>query len=121
MTQDVSKKSHQAKRGPHKEYWKAAFQGTGRNPDSWRYRAGILKKAADLVLTQMKADEDATVVEAGWVDSVYKYLAGMTVEIILKGIIVAGNPDLISEERIMGGLDRHNTCLLYTSPSPRDS
>src|SRR5450830_1576392 len=85
---------------PPKQYWLYAFQGTGRNPDSWRYRAGILKKAADLALTQMKADEDAAVVEAGWVDSVYKYLAGMTVENILKGIIVAGNPDFISEKKM---------------------
>jgi hypothetical protein len=95
---------------PDKQYLKNTFQATAQNPDAWRIKASVLKKTANLVLDQMKADEGASRVEAGWVDPVYKYLAGITIENLLKGIIIADHgKDLITKREIDSKFARHRT------------
>ena len=91
-----------------KRYWKRTFQATAQNPDAWLINASVLKKTADLIIQQMKADENAEQVEIGWVDSVYKYLAGITIENLLKGLIIAEcGVDLITKDEMDRTLTTH--------------
>ncbi|MGZ4885738.1 MAG: hypothetical protein ACXVI0_09470 [Halobacteriota archaeon] len=95
---------------PPKQYWESTFEAAARHPDVWRQKAINLEKAANLVLNQMKIDENASRVEGGWVHSVYKYLAGMTIENLLKGIIVADYSDtLIINGKMKPEFARHRT------------
>ncbi len=63
--------------------------------------AQLLKKAADVALKQVKIDENADRVETGWINPTYKYFAGITIENLLKGIIIAEHPTLVGEERML--------------------
>lgn len=92
--------------------WKFVHQANfvlvGRDPWSWLYEASLLRKAADTALLQVKTDENADRVEKGWIDPVYKYLVGITIENLLKGIIIADHPALISEAEMDNNFAKHN-------------
>lgn len=108
MTQNEEKEPTTVKPLISKQYFKNSFKNIGQNPINWLYRAEILKKAADKTLEQMEADENAATVEGGWVDPVYKYLAGVTIENLLKGIIIAKHPELITNDQMDKNLAKHD-------------
>jgi hypothetical protein len=93
----------------------------GRNPRWWLDQAQLLKKAADIVLKQVKIDEGASTVQVGWISHIWKYLAGMSIENLLKGIVVAGADPSASDHLIgqdgMGGLRNHRIWTRYVNNS----
>jgi hypothetical protein len=91
-----------------KHYYKTNFILLGRDPHGWLFCAQLLKKSADLAQTQVLIDKDASTVQAGWINSIYKYLAGITIENLLKGIIIADHPTLISKDKISDSIGKHD-------------
>ena len=83
------------------------FAVLGQDPRSWLNQAQLLKTAADEVSKQAKIGADAITAQLGWVDPVYRYLAGITIENLLKGIIVADHPEFIREDGMVEWLAGH--------------
>ena len=46
--------------------------------------------------------------------------ATLYAERVVAGEVVAGRPHVLACQRHLRDLERQDTCLLYTSPSPRD-
>jgi hypothetical protein len=88
------------------QFYRANYVALGRDPHWWLFQAQLLKKAADVVLEQVKIDEDSDVVQTGWITNIWKYLVGMSVENILKGIIIAGADDPAAREHPYIHVDR---------------
>jgi len=83
------------------------FAVLGQDPGSWLNQAQLLKTAADEVSKQVKIGADAITAQIGWVDPVYRYLAGITIENLLKGIIIADHPEFIREDAMVEWLTDH--------------
>jgi hypothetical protein len=104
-------------------FLQANYLELGRNPRWWFDQAQLLKKAADVVLEQVKIDNDASVVHVGWIDHIWKYLAGMSVENLLKGIIIAGADPTVRDhpyvclDGIEGWLRNHRIWTRYVNNS----
>jgi hypothetical protein len=71
-------------------FYRANYMTLGRHPYWWYLQAMSLKKAADAVLEQVKTDADASEIKVGFITSIWKYLAGLAIENLLKGIVIAG-------------------------------
>jgi hypothetical protein len=92
-------------------FYRANFVELGRHPKWWFSQAMSLKKAADAVLEQVKTDADASEIKVGFITSIWKYLAGLAIENLLKGIVIAG-ADPRDEEHPYISPERMEPCLI---------
>lgn len=92
------------------------FTNYGRDPMVWGYQADNLKRAAEAVYAIVERDyaADPPVVEHLRSDPVYKYLVGMAIENLLKGIMIYDNPSLVTQNKIDNAIDGHDMWTLHT-------
>ena len=90
------------------ESWIESAAGGARNPGNWMGRAEELKRAFDLLHAKWR-EEDVAFIRAEfekvgrgeltgpspWLGSVAMLLAGLAIENVLKGILIARDPDLV--------------------------
>ena len=60
----------------------------GRDPYHWAVQADNLHEAAIAVFKQIMQDRADQKAESMWIDDVYKYLVGITLENLLKAIMI---------------------------------
>jgi hypothetical protein len=97
--------------------WPGDFVWCGQDAMSWASQAQILQFAARAVLQRAKEDLETGVSEERRVDAVYKSLAGMALENLLKAIMVRDDPSLVGKYRIAEELKRNNIWSTYADSS----
>ena len=92
------------------------FMNYGRDPMVWWSQADSLKRAAEAVYEKVKQEyaADPPVVEHQRSDSIYKYLVGMAIENLLKGIMIADDPSLVKQDDIDNEINGHNMWTFHT-------
>jgi len=81
------------------------FTEKGRDVQEWLYLADSLHNVAKAAFEQAKKDRQLDSMR--WSDSVYKYLVGMTLENLLKGIMIANDPSLIKQDEMDSAITNH--------------
>jgi len=96
------------------EYYQETWTQLAKDPNSWLRKAEALKYAADAVRGSV-ADL--------FRGPVYMLLAGLAVETLIKGIIVAKNPKFVEveKEQLSSGLTTHNLQKLYRTAGLREN
>jgi hypothetical protein len=89
------------------------FQAMGQSPLQWGYHAESLRRVAEKAFELAK---ESPIDLPGWhrIDLVYKFLAEAAIEDLLKGIMVADNPDLVKRDRLSNEILRHNIWTAHT-------
>jgi|GEM_PF-1210795 hypothetical protein len=91
-----------------KLYWSNDFVLIGREPLYWMYQAESFARVARLAFNQAKEDRKAGVTAERWVDGVYKYLACLALENLLKAIMINDDKCLVSKRKIDDELKSHH-------------
>jgi hypothetical protein len=79
----------------------------------WSYQAEVLRRAAMAVFEQAKKDRRDGVDRFLWVDTAYKYLAGIALENVLKAIMLRDDPCLVGKYKISDELKQHEIWSKY--------
>jgi hypothetical protein len=87
------------------------FMKKGRDIHEWLNQAEKLHKMAEAGFKQTKEDRQLSSTE--WSDSIYKYLVGITLENLLKGIMIAGDPGLIKQHSMDTKIKKHDIWTRY--------
>jgi len=112
------------------KYHKGNWHSLATDPQAWLKSAEYLKEAADALHKQLwPAREEPYGHKSAAADllygPVYMLLAGLAIETLIKGIIVAKHPDFVKQQKLSGKLTHHNlpelyrTATLVTSQSGR--
>jgi hypothetical protein len=80
----------------------------GRDPYHWAVQADNLHDAAIAVFKQIMQDRADQKAESMWIDDVYKYLVGITLENLLKAIMIRDDKSLVSEHELHEGIRHHD-------------
>jgi len=87
------------------------FMKKGQDVQEWLSLASSLRNIAKAAFKQAKEDRQLSSME--WSDPIYKYLVGLTLENLLKGIMIANDPCLIKQRKIDSAITNHNIWTLY--------
>jgi hypothetical protein len=85
-----------------------AYSRIGRSIIYWRNQAQNLSDAAQVAFDDAIKSRKSTKVESTWIDSVYKYLAGMAIENLLKAIMIRKNQCLVRIDGLDKSIKSHN-------------
>lgn len=91
----------------------------GREPFTWYYQADNMRKASEALFgrVQEEFNADPPVSYRNRTEPIYRYLVGMAIERLLKGIMVYNDPDLVHYGKISEKLDGHNMWTKHTGKS----
>jgi hypothetical protein len=100
------------------KYYRGRWELCAKDPEVWYQYANSLKTATVAlrkVLWRKDRERFSFLIDIA--DSlygpVYMLLAGLSVETLLKGIIVATNPELVEKQKLSKDLTHHNLAKLY--------
>jgi hypothetical protein len=106
---------------PNSNDTKSAFENVGAEPHAWLIEAKQLKRAADLILPELKnifavSPHQRPRFEDAKLFNSYMLLAGLALENITKGILVGRNPGVVTSETFT--LKGHNLSQLAKQVTP---
>lgn len=92
------------------------FVKSGQHPLMWYYQADKLRRASEAVyeIVQKEFCAEPPVSYILRTEPIYRYLAGMAIENLLKGIMVSNDPSLVQYDTISEELDGHNMWTKHT-------
>jgi hypothetical protein len=92
------------------------FEKRGQHPLMWYYQADKLRKASEAVygIVQEELNAEPPVSYFLCTEPIYRYLTGMAIENLLKGIMVCDDPGLVQYDVISEELDGHNVWTKHT-------
>jgi len=107
------------------EYHQGSWTQLAKDPESWLRKAEALKNAADAARVSFwpkkrKHHDTKAAVADFFQGPVYMLLAGLAVETLIKGIIVAKNPEFVGKQWLSKKLTHHNLQELYRTASLRE-
>jgi hypothetical protein len=89
------------------------FQSIGQSPLLWAYQAQNLRRVADKAFELAKDDLKNNVIAWLRVDLIYKFLAGMALENLLKGIMIVDDADLVMKRSLSKDISHHKIWTTY--------
>ena len=101
------------------KYYRDSWHSLAIDPKAWLMSAEHLKSAADALhksslwpSRREPYDQKSAVADFHY-GPVYMLLAGLAIETLIKGIIVARHPDFIEQQKLSGELTHHDLTELY--------
>jgi hypothetical protein len=84
------------------------YQENGQSLPNWRAKAQTLFEAAQSTYAwYVKSREAGRVKSQTWVEAVYKYLAGMAIENLLKAVMIGKDKSLVGECELLKSITNH--------------
>lgn len=108
------------------EYHQGSWTQLAKDPESWLRKAEALKNAADSARAALwpknrKHNDTKAALADFFQGPVYMLLAGLAVETLIKGIIVAKKPKAVEKQRLSKKLTHRNLQKLYRTASLREN
>ncbi len=107
------------KKHEFEKYHRDSWHSLSIDPKAWLRSAKHLKTAADALhksslwpAKREPYDQKSAVADFHY-GPVYMLLAGLAIETLIKGIIVAKHPDFVKQQKLSGELTNHNLKDLY--------
>jgi hypothetical protein len=107
------------KKKEFEKYHRDSWHSLSIDPKAWLMSAEHLKTAADALhrsslwpAKREPYDQKYAVADFHY-GPVYMLLAGLAIETLIKGIIVAKHPDFVKQQKLSGELTNHNLIDLY--------
>jgi len=107
------------KKQEFEKYHRDSWHSLSVDPKTWLMSAEHLKSAADALhksslwpAKKEPYDQKSAVADFHY-GPVYMLLAGLAIETLIKGIIVAKHPDFVRQQKLSGELTNHNLIDLY--------
>jgi len=107
------------KKQEFKKFHRDSWHSLSKDPKAWLRSARRLKTAADALhksslwpAKREPYDQKSAVADFHY-GPVYMLLAGLPIETLIKGIIVATHPDFVKQQKLSGELTNHNFIDLY--------
>jgi len=107
------------KRQEYEKYHRDSWHSLSIDAETWLMSAEHLKTAADALhkssLWPARGelyDQKSAVADVHY-GPVYMLLAGLAIETLIKGIIIAKHPDFVKQQKLSGELTNHNLIDLY--------
>jgi|GEM_PF-550746 hypothetical protein len=84
------------------------YQENGQSLPNWTAKAQTLFEAAQSTYAwYLKSREADRVKSQTWVEAVYKYLAGMAIENLLKAVMIGKDKSLVGEHKLLKSITNH--------------